>query len=197
MHQGALLLPEHQQDTIPAGQEDNSNACSCLCNITAGQWECSVDSLKICYLRYVQRVQNAAARLVCLTGRWEHITPTLQVLHWLPIRQRISFKEIVLTYQALHGTAYQYMADLHPWYQPTRSLRSSDALISLPHKVASAALVTGHLSMQPPDCGMECRLAFVVRTILTVLKKSSEDISLQGCLQRVMCFTDTMDSIFA
>ena len=38
--QGALLLAQHQQDTTPAGQEDNSNACSCLCNIAAGQWEC-------------------------------------------------------------------------------------------------------------------------------------------------------------
>ena len=38
MQQGALLLAEHQQYTV--GQEDNSNACSCLCNIAAGQWEC-------------------------------------------------------------------------------------------------------------------------------------------------------------
>ena len=32
------------------------------------------------------------------------------------------FKVLVLTYQALHGTAPQYMADLLSWYQPTRSL---------------------------------------------------------------------------
>ena len=53
----------------------------------------------------LQRVQKAAARLVCLTGRREHITPVLKELHWLPVRQRISFKVLVLTYQALHGTA--------------------------------------------------------------------------------------------
>ena len=35
-----LLLAEHHQYTTPAGQEDNSNARSCLCNIMAGQWEC-------------------------------------------------------------------------------------------------------------------------------------------------------------
>ena len=40
VQQGALLPAEHQQDTTPAGQEDNSNACSRLCNIAAGQWEC-------------------------------------------------------------------------------------------------------------------------------------------------------------
>ena len=43
----------------------------------------------------------------------------------------ISFKVLllVLTYQALHGTAPQYMTDLLFRYQPTRSLRSSDALL--------------------------------------------------------------------
>ena len=60
-------------------------------------------------LSNVQRVQNAAARLVCLTGRREHMTPVLKELHWLPVRQRNSFKVLVLTYQALHGTAPQYI----------------------------------------------------------------------------------------
>ena len=46
-------------------------------------------------LSKVQRVQNAAARLVCLTGRREHITPVLKELHWLPVRQRISFKVLL------------------------------------------------------------------------------------------------------
>ena len=80
-------------------------------------------------LSKVQRVQNAAARLVCLTGQGEHITPVLKELHWLPVRQRISFKVLVLTYQALHGTAPHYMTDLPSRYQPTRSLRSRDALL--------------------------------------------------------------------
>ena len=63
--------------------------------------------------------------MVCLTGRREHITPVLRELHWPPVRQWISFKVLVLTYQVLHATAPQYMADLLSWCQPTRSLRSS------------------------------------------------------------------------
>ena len=80
-------------------------------------------------LSKVQRVQNAAARLVCLTGRRERITPVLKELHSLPVRQRISFQVLVLTHQALHGTAPQYMTELLSRYQPTRSLRSNDALL--------------------------------------------------------------------
>ena len=43
-------------------------------------------------LQKLQLVQNAAARLVTVTHRREHITPVLFALHWLPIRQRIQFK---------------------------------------------------------------------------------------------------------
>ena len=80
-------------------------------------------------LSKVQRVQNAAARLVCPTGRREHTIPVLKELHWLPVHQRISFKVLVLTHQARHGTASRYMTDLLSRYQPTRSLHSSDALL--------------------------------------------------------------------
>ena len=40
----------------------------------------------------LQRVQNAAARLVL--GLWpsDHVTPGLRKLHWLPIQQGIKFK---------------------------------------------------------------------------------------------------------
>ena len=39
-------------------------------------------------LRYVQ---NCAARLVTRTRSSEHITPVLRSLHWLPVRQRITY----------------------------------------------------------------------------------------------------------
>ena len=44
-------------------------------------------------LRRLQSVLNAAARLVTNTRKFDHITPVLRdQLHWLPIRQRIIFK---------------------------------------------------------------------------------------------------------
>ena len=44
----------------------------------------------------LQRVQNAAARLITGTGTREHITPALRSLHWLPVKYRITFKLCVL-----------------------------------------------------------------------------------------------------
>src|SRR5664279_2116671 len=43
-------------------------------------------------IRPLQRVQNAAARLITDTKPWDHITPVLIHLHWLPVNQRIIYK---------------------------------------------------------------------------------------------------------
>ena len=44
------------------------------------------------YLNKLQRIQNSAARLVCLIPRYNHITPVLYSLHWSPVSFRIDFK---------------------------------------------------------------------------------------------------------
>ena len=52
------------------------------------------------------------------------------VLHWLPIQQRITFKIAVLTYKVYDRQAPSYIVDLVTPYKPTRSLRSgSETLI--------------------------------------------------------------------
>ena len=51
------------------------------------------------------QIQNAAARLITGARRCDHMTPVLRDLHWLPIRQRITFKTVVLAYKCQHGMA--------------------------------------------------------------------------------------------
>ena len=77
-------------------------------------------------LQKLQLVQNSAARLVTGTRRREHITPVLFALHWLPIRQRIQFKLLLLVYRCTHQLAPDYLTDLVVPYVPARSLRSAD-----------------------------------------------------------------------
>jgi len=52
-------------------------------------------------MRRLQSVQNPAARLVTGARRRDHITPILRQLHWLPVRQRVTFKIAVLVFQCL------------------------------------------------------------------------------------------------
>ena len=73
----------------------------------------------------LQLVQNNAARMVCRANKRQHVTPMLQRLHWLPVKQRIDYKVLVLVFKALHGLAPSYIADLLHAYQPARRLRSS------------------------------------------------------------------------
>jgi len=46
----------------------------------------------------LQRIQNSAAHIVTDTRKYEYITPILQNLHWLPVRQLIHFKNLLVTY---------------------------------------------------------------------------------------------------
>jgi len=83
-------------------------------------------------LRRLQSVQNAAAWLIIGTRRTEHITPVLQSLHWLPVRQRILFKLAVLVYKCLNGRAPAYLADVCRWIRHRRAgLRSLSDMTKL------------------------------------------------------------------
>ena len=76
-------------------------------------------------LNRLQIIQNNAARLVSKTKRYDHITPVLKQLHWLPIKERIIFKHCLLCYKCLNGLAPLYLSDLIHIYHPRKSLRSS------------------------------------------------------------------------
>ncbi|KAK3699222.1 hypothetical protein QZH41_002092 [Actinostola sp. cb2023] len=73
----------------------------------------------------IQKVFNAAARVTCLTPRYDHITPVLFHLHWLPVKYRVDFKLALLVYKAFHGMAPEYICELLQLKPPSRhSLRS-------------------------------------------------------------------------
>jgi len=68
----------------------------------------------------LQSVLNAAARLVCSGRKYDHITPLLCDLHWLPFPERTTFCLTVLAYRCQHGLAPSYrwnelhrVADVH------------------------------------------------------------------------------------
>ena len=73
----------------------------------------------------MQKVQNAAARLILRPPRQQHCTPLLQQLHWLPISERIKYKTACMCYNSITGSAPSYLSELLQLYSPSRSLRSS------------------------------------------------------------------------
>ncbi len=85
----------------------------------------------------LQIVQNAAARVLTRSRKYDHITPILQSLHWLPIKFLISYKILLLTYKALNGLAPAYLS-LLARYNPTRSLRSQNSGLLVVPRIAKS-----------------------------------------------------------
>ena len=88
-------------------------------------------------LAKLQRLQNAAARVVTLSNKYSRITPVLKSLHWLPVEKRVVFKIILLLFHCIlllfhmaiisHGSAPQYNIGLIKHYFPSRQLRSQNS----------------------------------------------------------------------
>jgi len=76
-------------------------------------------------IRHLQLIQNAAARILSRTRKYEHITPVLRSLHWLPVTFRIDFKVLLLVYKSFNGLGTQYIADLPTEDQITQIIRIS------------------------------------------------------------------------
>ena len=51
----------------------------------------------------LQKVQNAAARMVVRKKKRESVKSTLRELHWLPVESRILFKILLLVYKSING----------------------------------------------------------------------------------------------
>ena len=83
----------------------------------------------------LQRVQNAAVRIVVCAGMYDHISTHLKALHWLPIKHRITFKLSTILYNAIRLHEPAYLAELLVNRPCTRNLRSSDMdLLTVPRR---------------------------------------------------------------
>ncbi len=68
---------------------------------------------------------SVAARLLTGTKKYEHFTPVLASLHWLPVRFRIEFKIVLIVFKILHA----YLSELLHAHTPVRALRSSNQVL--------------------------------------------------------------------
>ena len=49
-------------------------------------------------------VQNFAARIIMKSRKFDHITPLLNELHWIPVKLHLLYHDAVLTFKCLNGT---------------------------------------------------------------------------------------------
>ena len=51
----------------------------------------------------LQKVQNFSVRIVTGARKFEHITPYLKDLNWLPVAMQLEVRDIIMTYKSLNG----------------------------------------------------------------------------------------------
>ena len=63
-------------------------------------------------IKKLQSVQNAAARLITSSRKYDHITPILFDLHWIPVSGQYKCKIILLTHESLQQLSPIYIQDI-------------------------------------------------------------------------------------
>ena len=82
--------------------------------------------LPVSVIKPLTSVMHAAVRIVCGLRLFDHVSPLLSEMHWLPINSRIKYKMCVLMHQLVRGTGPVYLQQLiNERTYDGRTLRSS------------------------------------------------------------------------
>ena len=115
----------------------------------------------------LQRVQNAAARLVLNLDRRAHVIPALQQLHWLPVKHRVTLKIATLMYQIFQKRCPSYLADMVTFNTTYSQRRHFHLLLPDPPPYDAHELSLGsvHFLFAVPVCWIVFLLRFVISTV--------------------------------
>ena len=78
-----------------------------------------------CHLSWLQHVQNMAYRVVCNLRKYDHVSTLMYSLHWLRVRECITYKIAYLVHCCKIGLVPQYLIDVLPIATHNCSFRSS------------------------------------------------------------------------
>ena len=59
----------------------------------------------------LQSIQNFASQIITNSKKFDHVTPLLRQLNWLPVEQLQLYKNVIMTYKCLNDLAPQYLSD--------------------------------------------------------------------------------------
>ena len=61
-------------------------------------------------IRKLQGIQNFAARIVSGTRKYDHITPVLKELRWIPVQLKLYYREAIMAFKCMTGAAPTYLS---------------------------------------------------------------------------------------
>ena len=86
----------------------------------------SILALKAFKFKKLQKIQNAATKLVVQAPNFDSAIKIRTQLHWLPFPYRIQYKLLLLTYKSLHRQGPKYLnnlLELYTSHQPSLGKR--------------------------------------------------------------------------
>ena len=61
-------------------------------------------------IKKLQYVQNFAARIISGQCKYDHVTPILKELHWIPVKEHLYYRDAVLAFKCMNGMVPQYLS---------------------------------------------------------------------------------------
>jgi hypothetical protein len=100
-------------------------------------------------LASLQRIQNNLARVVCNSPYRTSSKPLLKALHWLPVKERITYKIAIITYNCVTTKTPSYLSDLLQIHMPSKNMRSSGNRTLVLHRCRTATASRSFTSSAP------------------------------------------------
>ncbi len=76
----------------------------------------------------LQHLQNSTSKLITGKHQYDHKTPELIKL-WLPVKERISFRILLITFKCLNNLVPKYLSDLILIHKSTWHLQSANSVL--------------------------------------------------------------------
>ena len=70
-------------------------------------------STSACNIRKLLYVQNFAARTICNVKKYDHISPVLRNLRWLPVKTQLYCRDATLTFKCMTDQAPEYLTSMY------------------------------------------------------------------------------------
>ena len=124
-------------------------------------------------LARLQKVQNAAGRVTFQIAKFDHITPALIDLHWLPVTFRVQFKLLLFVYKSLHNQSPPYIKDLLS-LKPAANYAlhsSAQSLLFVPKVILSSTLGDRAFAHVAPVLWKSLPLTIRTSSSLAIFKK--------------------------
>ena len=117
-----------------------------------------------------------AARFVTGARKFDHISPLLVQLHWLPISYRVVFKLLLMIFKALNGLAPRYLVEFLQYQNLCRTLRSNSLELLLQQKFNTKTYGDRAFSICAPRLWNSIPLDIRKSNSVSTFKKTIKDL---------------------